>query len=446
MFIDVVNMKFRAGNGGNGLVSWRREARIAKGGPFGGDGGRGGDVIAIADPNINTLSDFRYVKEIAADDGGRGGIQLMHGADAEDKIVKLPVGTLIYDMEGNLLHDLAKIGETVRLCTGGRGGYGNAHFVAATRRAPCFAENGDTGTKLNVHLELKLVADVGIIGIPSAGKSTLISCLTSVRPKIADYPFTTLIPNLGVMEYKGKNMVLEDVPGLIPGAHRGEGLGIEFLKHIERTRVLLHLLDAGKYEGCIEDYDAIRAELGLYNPELLKKEEIIVLTKCDLLDADMVEDLKSQIEKKTGEKVFPISAPIGDGLEALQNKLIEYILPEEVAPVKIEERTIIDLHNKKDPNDFTIVDEGNHNYRVVGERIEQIARMTPMKYPEAVDRVWDVMDKRRITQAIEKLVRANLAKSESENSELETQNWNIWYTVEWKILIGDCVFKFQDYR
>ena len=185
----------------------------------------------------------------------------MHGSDAEDKIVKLPVGTLIYDMDGKLLHDLAKPGENVRLCIGGRGGYGNAHFVAATRRTPSFAENGDTGTKLHVHLELKLVADVGIIGIPSAGKSTLISCLTSVRPKIADYPFTTLIPNLGVMEYKGQNMVLEDVPGLIPDAHKGAGLGIEFLKHIERTRVLCHLLDAGKYEECIADYDAIRNEL-----------------------------------------------------------------------------------------------------------------------------------------------------------------------------------------
>ncbi len=208
-----------------------------------------------------------------------------------------------------------------------------------------------------MHLELKLVADVGIIGIPSAGKSTLISCLTSVRPKIADYPFTTLIPNLGVMEYKGKNMVLEDVPGLIPGAHRGEGLGIEFLKHIERTRVLMHLLDAGKYEDCIADYDAIRTELELFNPALLEKEEIIVLAKCDLLDPEMVEDLKLQVEKKTKKKVFPISAPIGEGLEALQNELIKHIVIEETPIEKIDERAIIDLRNEKDPNDFEIIDE-----------------------------------------------------------------------------------------
>ncbi len=444
MFIDAVNVRFRAGNGGNGIVSWRREARIAKGGPFGGDGGRGGDLIVIADENINTLSDFRYVKEVAAEDGERGGIQLMHGANAPDKIVKLPVGTLIYDMQDNLLHDLAKPGEMVRLCVGGRGWYGNAHFVASTRRTPKFAENGDTGTSLDVHLELKLVADVGIIGIPSAGKSTLISCLTSVRPKIADYPFTTLIPNLGVMEYKGKNMVLEDVPGLIPGAHRGEGLGIEFLKHIERTRVLMHLLDAGKYEDCIADYDAIRTELELFNPALLEKEEIIVLAKCDLLDPEMVEDLKLQVEKKTKKKVFPISAPIGEGLEALQNELIKHIVIEETPIEKIDERAIIDLRNEKDPNDFEIIDEWKHNYRVKSVRVEQIVRMTPMKYTEAIDRVWNVLHKRKIIPAIEKLVRRNL--SETLDSELSTLNSDIWYTVPGKILIGDAVFKFSDYR
>jgi len=445
MFIDAVDVRFRAGNGGNGIVSWRREARIAKGGPFWGDGGRGGDLIVIADPNINTLSDFRYVKEVAAEDGERGGIQLMHGRNAEDKIVKLPVGTLIYNKKnGELLHDLAKPGEMVRLCIGGRGGYGNAHFVGATRRAPSFCEHGDIGTKIEVHLELKLVADVGIIGIPSAGKSTLISCLTSVRPKIADYPFTTLIPNLGVMEYKGKNMVLEDVPGLIPGAHKGEGLGIEFLKHIERTRVLCHLLDAGKYEDCITDYDAIRNELGLFNPSMLEKEEIIVLSKCDLLDHDMVADLKSQIEKKTGKQVFPISAPIGEWLEELQNELIKFIIPEEISIPKPEERVIIDLRDKKDDNDFVVTPEGNYTYRVTGIRIEQIVRMTPMKYPEAVDRVWDVMNKRKITNDVLRCVMRELPEDDPRKNLADTSS--LWYTIDGKILIGDCVFKFQDYR
>ncbi len=441
MFIDAVDVKFRAWNGGNWIVSWRREARIAKGGPFWGDGGRGGDLIAIADPNINTLSDFRYVKEVAADDGERWGIQELHGANAPDKIVKLPVGTLIYDNEsGKLLHDLAKPGEMVRLCVGGRGGYGNSHFASSTRRSPAFAELGDRWTKLSAHLELKLVADVGIIGIPSAGKSTLISCITSVRPKIADYPFTTLIPNLGVMEYKGKNMVLEDVPWLIAGAHNGAGLGIEFLKHIERTRVLCHLLDAGKYEECIADYDIIRQELWLFNAELLKKEEIIVLSKCDLLDPDMVEDLKSQIEKKTKKRVFPISAPIWEGLEELQNELIQYIPKQEIEI--ISDNVIIDLRGASDPNDFTVSDEGNHNYRVSGERIEQIVRMTSMKNSEAVDRVWDVMGKRKITNEVEKLVVKNLAKEWREI----TRSDEIWYTVEGKILIGDAVFQFRDYR
>jgi GTPase len=446
MFIDAVNVKFRAGNGGNGIVSWRREARIAKGGPFWGDGGRGGDLIVVADPNENTLSNFRYVKEVAAEDGERWGIQLMHGSNAEDRIVKLPVWTLIYDMEGNLLHDLAKPGEMVRLCIGGRGGYGNAHFVAATRRAPSFCEQGDIGTKMDVHLELKLVADVGIIGVPSAGKSTLISCLTSVRPKIADYPFTTLIPNLGVMEYKGQNMVLEDVPGLIPGAHKGEWLGIEFLKHIERTRVLCHLLDAGKYEDCIADYDAIRNELGLFNATMLEKKEIIVLSKCDLLDADMVEDLKSQIEKKTGKKVFPISAPIWEGLEELQNELIQHIAPLIKGESKGDwnERVIIDLRDKKDDNDFVVTPEWDYTYRVTGVRIEQIVRMTPMKYLEAIDRVWDVMGKRKITNEIIRCVIKELPEEDERKNLADTSS--LWYTIDGKILIGDSVFKFQDYR
>lgn len=444
MFIDAVNIRFRAGNGGNGIVSWRHEARIAKWGPFGGNGGRGGDLIAIADPNINTLSDFRYVKEVAAEDGERGWTKCMNGRDAEDRIVKLPVGTLIYDTEGNLLHDLDTVGQKVRLCIGGRGGYGNAHFASATRRSPSFAENGDTGTALEAHLELKLVADIGIIGVPSAGKSTLISCITQVRPKIADYPFTTLIPNLGVMEYKGKTMVLEDVPGLIAGAHTGAGLGIEFLKHIERTRVLCHLLDAGKYEDCIADYDIIRQELWFFNPALLEKQEIIVLSKCDLLDEDMVADLKKQIEKKTGKKVFPISAPIGMGIEDLQNEMLKYI---PVAKEIIEEaEVVIDLANKKDPNDFIVTHEGGHVYRVTGERIEQIVRMTPLKYPEAVDRVWDVMTKRKILNEILRQVVKNSSPEEAETYENLRDLSHIWYSVDGKILIGEAVFNFRDFR
>ncbi len=446
MFIDAVNIRFRAGNGGNGIVSWRHEARIAKWWPFGGNGGRGGDLIAIADPNINTLSDFRYVKEVAAEDGERGGTKCMNGRDAEDRIVKLPVGTLIYDTEWNLLHDLNKVGEKVRLCIGWRWGYGNAHFASATRRSPSFAENGDTGTALEAHLELKLVADIGIIGVPSAGKSTLISCITQVRPKIADYPFTTLIPNLGVMEYKGKTMVLEDVPGLIAGAHTGAWLGIEFLKHIERTRVLCHLLDAGKYEECIKDYDTIREELWFFNPTLLEKDEIIVLSKCDLLDDDMVADLKKQLEKKTGKKVFPISAPIGIGIAELQNEMLSYIPPEEPIEASDEKPVIIDLKNKKDPNDFVITHEWDHIYRVTGERIEQIVRMTPLRYPEAVDRVWDVMTKRKILDEILRQVIKNSPPEEAETYKNLRDLSHIWYAIDGKILIGEAVFNFRDFR
>lgn len=208
--------------------------------------------------------------------------------------------------------------------------------------------------------------------------------------------------------------------------------------------MLLHLLDAGKYEACIDDYDAIRNELGLFNPAMLGKEEIIVLSKCDLLDPDMVDDLRSQLEKKTGKKVFPISAPIGEGLTELQDELLKYIIPEEVPEVKTDERTIIDLRNEKDPNDFVITDEGDHQYRVSGTRIEQIVRMTPMKYPEAVDRVWDVMDKRRITQEIMKLVQQSLPDDDPRKNAGDTKN--LWYTIDGKILIGNAVFHFRDYR
>lgn len=446
MFIDAVNIRFRAGNGGNGIVSWRHEARIAKWGPFGGNGWRGGDLIAIADPNINTLSNFRYIKEVAADDGERWGTKSMNGRNAEDRIVKLPVGTLICDLEWNLLHDLDTVGQRVRLCIGWRGGYGNAHFASATRRSPSFAEDGDTGTALEAHLELKLVADIGIIGVPSAGKSTLISCITQVRPKIADYPFTTLIPNLWVMEYKERTLVLEDVPWLIEWAHTGVGLWIEFLKHIERTRVLCHLLDAGKYEDCIKDYDVIRKELGYFNPILLEKEEIIVLSKCDLLDDEMVADLKKQLEKKTKKKVFAISAPIGEGIEALQNAMLSYVPLVEKVEEPEKEAVLIDLKNKKDPNDFIVTWEWDQNYRVNGQRIEQIVRMTPLRYPEAIDRVWDVMDKRKILDEILKQVIQNASPEDAEVYKNLRDLTHIWYSVEGKILIGDAVFQFRDFR
>ena len=299
MFIDEVSIKVIAGKWGDGLVSWRREKYIPKGGPWGGDGWNGGDIYLEADENINTLSDYRHRKVISAENGERGMPNLCHGKNGEDLILKVPVGTLIRDEESReLLYDLKEHGEKIIIAHGGRGGYGNAHFCSSTRQAPAFAELGDVAEERDIYLELKLVADIGIIGIPSAGKSTLISKLSNVKPKIGDYPFTTLTPNLGVLEHKGKSLVLEDVPGLIPGASEGKWLGIEFLKHIERTGVLLHLLDLYRLDEVFGDYEDIRKELIAFSDKLEWKEEIIVFSKADLLDEEMREHILGEFKVK----------------------------------------------------------------------------------------------------------------------------------------------------
>lgn len=311
MFIDEVKITIKAGKGGNGIVSWRREKCIPNGGPYGGDGGNGGSAYLRATSNMNTLSDFRHTNVLRAGNGEAGGTKEMHGAKGEDLIVKVPVGTIVTDAEtGELIVDLSHEGETYPLCQGGRGGFGNAHFPSSVRQAPAFAEMGDIGEEKRVNLELKLVADIGIIGLPNAGKSTFIQSVTNVRPKIADYPFTTLIPNLGVMEHKGQNLILEDVPGLIPGASEGKGLGIQFLKHIERTHVLLHLLDMSQgEEAMLQNYQDIRAELEHFSESLGKKEEVIVFSKADIIDPDEITPISKRLAKHfKGKKCFTISA------------------------------------------------------------------------------------------------------------------------------------------
>lgn len=311
MFIDEAKITLKAGKGGDGVVAWRREKCIPKGGPYGGDGGNGGSVYLRATSNMNTLSDFRHTNVLRAKNGESGGTKEMHGAKGEDLVVKVPVGTIVTDAEtGELIVDLSREGETYPLCQGGRGGFGNAHFPSSTRQAPAFAEFGDRGEERQVKLELKLVADIGIIGLPNAGKSTFIQSVTNVRPKIADYPFTTLIPNLGVMEHKGQNLILEDVPGLIPGASEGKGLGIQFLKHIERTHVLLHLLDISQgEEAVLQNYRDIRKELEHFSESLGKKEEVIVFSKADIVDPDEIGDISKRLEKRfKGKKCFTISA------------------------------------------------------------------------------------------------------------------------------------------
>lgn len=337
-------------------------------------------------------------------------------------IIEVPVGTLVYDANTDeLLFDLTEKNMKVLVAQGGRGGYGNAHFCSSTRQAPGFAELGDIPEERDLRLELKLVADIGIIGVPSAGKSTLISHLTNVKPKIGDYPFTTLTPNLGVLDHKGKSLVLEDVPGLIPGASQGKGLGIEFLKHIERTKVILHLLDLYRLDQVFEDYENIRYELGAFSDELIEKEEIVVFSKADLLDAEMREHIVSEFKKKfPNREVLVISAAAMIGIEDLKDFLVDSYTSEvqkveddNSEPVKMK---VFDLKDDVDTQRINVTYEGNYVFKTQGKRIEQIVRMTDFDNMEAVMRVYDVMDKMGVIKEVEKKLAKITSEEERDNS------------------------------
>ncbi len=435
MFIDEVKLTFKAWKWWDGCVAWRREIFIPKWGPYGWNGGNGGDIILRANPNVNTLSDFRHKKTVRAIDGEKGDIKEMHGHDAEDLIIEVPVGTIITNAETEeLIYDLSTPWQGFVLCKGGRGGYGNAHFPSSVRQAPNFAEMGDVGEEHFVKLEMKLVADIALVGLPNAGKSTLIQSITNVRPKIAAYPFTTLIPNLGVMDYKGKSLVIEDIPGLIRGASNGKGLGIDFLKHIERTRVIIHLLDLTELDKIIENYNDIRHELEAFSPNLAKKEELIVLSKVDLLDNEMAEYIKKELIKNIWEKtILTISAGAFIGIEELKDYLINHYAidrnPEEESDM-IDATRIYDLKDRKSAAEYTITRKSDTEFEVTGERIEQIVRMTNMNNFEAVMRVYDVLDKLRVTQKIENKLVLEYGKEITE-SYFEWNNNEIPMPVIW---------------
>ncbi len=320
-FVDEVRIHVKAGDGGNGCISFRRERYIPKGGPNGGDGGKGGDVILRADGQLSTLLDLTYPKQFRAGKGTHGKGKDQTGRNGPDLLIRVPVGTLVRDEEaGELLQDLVFENQTFRVAQGGRGGRGNARFASSTNRAPRRAEKGEPGQERHLKLELKLLADVGIIGFPNAGKSTLLSKISSARPKIADYPFTTLAPNLGVVEREGSPLfVAADIPGIIEGASRGAGLGLTFLRHIERTRLLVHLLDVsgGPFERPEEAFHALNAELKAYHPSLPMKAQLVVLNKIDLPGArerigEFVKDFK-----EIGYKPYLVSAKTGEGVEPL---------------------------------------------------------------------------------------------------------------------------------
>jgi GTP-binding protein len=324
-FLDEAKVYIRSGDGGNGCVSFRREKFIEFGGPNGGDGGKGGDVIARAVDGLNTLIDYRYQQHFKAKNGRGGMGKDRHGADGDDIIMKVPVGTQIYEEDGEtLLADLTEAGQQVVLVRGGNGGFGNAHFKTSTNRAPRHANPGQPGEERTIRLRLKLIADAGIVGLPNAGKSTFLAAVSAARPKIADYPFTTLQPQLGVAESDGREFVIADIPGLIEGAHEGVGLGDRFLGHIERCRVLLHLVDGtGEHAG--EAYKTVRAELAAYGHELTDKPEIVALNKADALTPEQLKQQLARLKRAAKKTPLVISAATGEGVREVLRALLKVI-------------------------------------------------------------------------------------------------------------------------
>jgi len=321
-FIDQAEIEVEAGKGGDGIVAFRREKYVPAGGPAGGNGGRGGDVILVAVEHLQTLLDFKYAHRFEGENGGRGGPNNRTGADGSDRTIEVPCGTVVYDADtGEMLGDLVESGQTLCAAKGGKGGLGNKHFLSNRNRAPEYALPGLPGEKRNLRLELKLLAEVGIIGLPNAGKSTLISSLSAARPKIADYPFTTLVPNLGVVRKpNGDGTVFADIPGLIEGAHLGTGLGHDFLRHIERTRLLLHLIDATAVDP-IANYQTIQQELHAYGRGLAERPQILALNKVDAVESETLDALATQLSQLSQVPVFQISAVAQIGLDPLLQKI-----------------------------------------------------------------------------------------------------------------------------
>jgi GTPase len=335
-FLDEAKVYIRSGDGGNGCVSFRREKFIEFGGPNGGDGGKGGDVIAEAVDGLNTLIDYRYQQHFKAKNGGAGMGKDRAGANGADAVLKVPAGTQIYEEDGEtLIADLTELGQRMVLARGGNGGFGNAYFKSSTNRAPRRANPGQPGQELTIHLRLKLIADAGIVGLPNAGKSTFLAAVSAARPKIADYPFTTLTPQLGVVRIDGREFVLADIPGLIEGAHEGTGLGDRFLGHVERCRVLLHLID-GAGEDAGEAYRTVRAELAAYGHDLADKPEIVALNKADALSAEVIKQQTVRLQRAAKKKPLVISAVSGAGVADVLRALLQVIerargLPAETA-------------------------------------------------------------------------------------------------------------------
>lgn len=397
-FFDQAEIQVQAGKGGNGVVSFRREKYVPYGGPDGGNGGHGGDVYIVANRHLNTLIQFTRQRHFKAESGGNGDRQKMQGKQGQDLQIQVPLGTLVYDARTNeLLADLVNEGQMVMVAKGGRGGRGNAVFASPTNQAPRIAEKGEPGETRSIKLELKLIADVGLIGVPNAGKSTLLAAISAARPKIADYPFTTLVPNLGVVTVDHETFVAADIPGLIEGAHEGVGLGIAFLRHVERTRVLIHLLD-GAAEDPIADMDTINAEMALYSAKLAAKQQIIALNKMDLPQAQEHWPQVQAVARERGLTAMAISAVTGQGVNELLYAVMSVLKTIPKEPVVQEVKVFRPAEVDEDA--FTIEREG-HVFRLRGRRVQRAAAMTDWNNPDTVARFERILKAMGIMQALE---------------------------------------------
>ncbi len=403
MFVDQVRIYVKGGDGGNGAVSFRREKYVPLGGPAGGDGGRGGDVVFVVDEGLRTLVDFRYQKHFKAPRGENGRNKGQHGAGAEDLVVRVPPGTTVIDDDtGEIIADLVEHGQRAVIAKGGRGGRGNIRFATPANPAPHISENGEPGQERYVRLELKLIADVGLVGYPSVGKSTLLASVTAAKPKIAAYHFTTLTPNLGVVDLGERSFVMADLPGLIEGAHEGVGLGHQFLRHVERTRLIVHVIDMAAVDGRdpVEDFHQINRELKLYNLKLEERPQIVAANKMDLPEAK--ENLRRFQEQVPGVSVYEISAATRQGVQELMHAVADLLetLPdkptvEEVA--EVEERVV--FRAEKEPEPFEI-SRDNEVYVVSGEKIEKLVRMTNLNSYDSVQRFARMMRSMGVDEAL----------------------------------------------
>lgn len=395
MFVDKANVIIKAGDGGDGAVSFRHEKFIDKGGPDGGDGGDGGDVILVASRNQNTLAGFRYQKRLEAQNGQPGLKRKKHGKSGDDLIVQVPVGTSVIDPEGVVIVDMVQDGQQAVIARGGKGGFGNAHFTSSTRQAPRVAEKGEKGDHLEATFELKTIAEVGLVGLPNAGKSTLLASISNARPEIANYPFTTLRPNLGVVDINKKSSLLvADIPGLIEGASEGKGLGDEFLRHVERTLVLVHLIDIYN-DDVASAYRTIQEELKAYKIDLTKRPQIVVLNKIEGLDEDIVEDRLRELGKVLPKNVksMAISAAAKTNVQQLLYELQDLVAKERKSAAKKIEKTNKNLPviTLKDDGSRWSVTKDKNGYVISGRKIEKFAERTDFTNPHAVQRLRDIM-------------------------------------------------------